>query len=232
MIIKTILQTKIVTTALLTNCLILAAPATALPNKNDAYARADIGYSMLTEKPSSSYRKKPKAAMVGTIGLGKTFNNRVRADMTANFRGVYKYRYSRTNISVKQDIESTALMLSAYYNFYNFKRVSPYLMGGFGVTFNQTKDYKFNQNGNTTNCSGETTRNFAWQLGLGALFKVQENVHADLMYKYIDLGKTETSENCRAGTFTCANGAGTRSMKFKDGKLRAHELSIGIIIKL
>ena len=190
------------------------------------YLRADVGYSYIPYKLSSRYAAKPKGALLGTVGVGYIICPKFRADITATYRGKYKYSSSDT----RQDIYSTAFMLNGYWHLKeiykthskNFQSISPYITAGVGYGINNAGDIKEPD----MLLIGAKKENFVWQVGVGSWFKINEYIAADLMYKYVDLG------DVRASDFGILPPNVIQEDDPYKGKLRGHELSIGINFKI
>ena len=115
-------------------------------------------------------------------------------------------------------------MINLYYDITNLNGFTPYVTLGAGVARNQTsgtQDVTFSGTGQlveTHEIPKGTKNNFAYKLGLGARYAVNQNIDFDLRYQFVDLGKLKTS----------TNDAFTNAYK---GKLRAHELLLGVAYK-
>jgi opacity protein-like surface antigen len=203
---------------------IIAANATADTRqscRHTPYARADVGYSSMPERLNKEfYSSRTSGAFVGAMGLGYAINSKFRTDVSLSYRG--EYRYSSTEQAgrrISQKVSSASLMLSGYWSpMANvFQYVSPYLMGGAGLAVNKAGTY-----GNSQDyVLGTKTGQFAWQIGAGLLHKANDRVSVDLMYKYVDLGMIRTRDIMHRGATLKASDGIT-------GKLKAHEITIGI----
>jgi len=190
------------------------------------YLRVDAGYSYVPKKINSNYGKKPKGAFLGAVGAGYILNSKFKTDFTINYRGDYKYSYTTkpSNYSETQKFSSVAFMCNGYFapSIKTFKRATPYLMAGAGLAINKANN--LNTRSGTAHILGSQKRNFAWQLGVGTLIKLKNNLSADLMYKYVDLGKVTTKK-------VGVEGEALTFVGPAKGTLKAHEVSLGLNFK-
>ena len=192
-----------------------------LPQKRcRGYIRADIGYSWpATRINSQDYGNKLKGALVGTVGIGHIINSKFRSDVTASYRGKYKYYYADNKLGVvKQKFSSTTFMVNGYISPKIFKYAVPYVVGGIGLSVNKA--------GNFSSTSGRgivggCSESLAWQIGLGSLITISRNVNADVMYKYANLGREKTTAIAQVGSSFIP-------LSPLKGRLTVHELSIGV----
>jgi opacity protein-like surface antigen len=166
------------------------------------------------------YDSRTSGAFVGAVGLGYAINSKVRTDVSLSYRGAYRYSSTEQfGLRVSQKISSTALMLSGYWSPMGnpLRSVSPYFMGGAGLAVNKAGTY-----GNSQDyVLGDKTGQFAWQIGAGLIHKASDRISVDLMYKYVDLGRIRTRDIMH-------NGATLKASDGVTGRLKAHEITIGI----
>lgn len=218
----------------------IADVAYNMPSKSmkKNYARIDGGYSYIGKKFSSDYATKPDGAFVGSVGVGYMVNSKFRTDVTAIYRGQYKTSQNASSegnsYNSKQDISSVALMLSGYLmpkgfmdNYpRTFERLEPYLMVGVGGAVNKAGDIvATSSTASTKRTLGNQKRNFAWQVGVGALFEVTKCLAIDAMYKYVDIGNVKTHDLIKVETINHGNASAIKA------QLRFHEFSLGMNFK-
>lgn len=198
------------------------------------YIRADVIVSIPSEKIAGFHLKKPDHDIGGGFGLGRIFTDRIRADVTASFSR-YLYRAGPGSQDGKEHNKLTSLvfMANGYYHLTKGKSITvhvtditPYVMGGIGFAINKVDDWTDEVPFNFRHL-GASSQNFAWQVGIGALFKIKNNINADLMYRYADLGKTKT-KNLQS----INNGLTWTRTSDQSQCARMHEISIGIFFKL
>lgn len=75
--------------------------------------------------------------------------------------------------------ERTTFLVNGYYDFKNSTAFTPYVSGGLG-------GYHLRINARQGRQSGENDLAFAWQLGAGVNYKLDDRVSFDLKYRYLD----------------------------------------------
>lgn len=203
-------------------------------DKMKDYIRADAVLAIPTQKVAGFHSEKPSHDIGASIGLGRIFTDRIRGDITATFN---QYLYSTGPGSQKgqehNHLTSLSFMTNGYFHLTKDKKltvhvtkISPYLMAGIGMTFNKLDDWSDEVPGSHRHL-GDTSQNFAWQVGIGVLFNIGNNIDADLMYKYVDLGRTKT-KNRQSDNM----GTDWETTNVQSKYLRVHEISIGIFFTL
>ena len=187
------------------------------------FVQGNVGMSFLRGKFGRSYgaAAKPSATFGGAIGY--SFNESVSADVAVTRR--HKFRYDSTP-GARQNISSTSVMLTGYYIFPTHT-ISPYLAAGLGVAFNKAGDVKHTEYP-LLSINGKRSKSFSWQLGTGIKLKVSENVMLDLGYKFVNSGSFRTMTN---GTDSNGEPHAVADGKNLVGKLKAHEITLGVIYK-
>lgn len=200
-----------------TSAILLALSASAADSPY--YGRLDTGYSWSSDADGSG--------IVG-IGLGYQLNDHIRGDVTLAYRGWYDASKSGFfpgfgTLSGSSDVDSTDGMVNAYYDIGHFDRFTPYVGGGVGVAYNHAGAANLALNGiNGGQIGSGNNTDFAWQLSAGTAVSLMQGLSLDIGYRYIDLGKAQTSD-----TFTAINGA-TASGARESVNLRGSELQAGL----
>jgi opacity protein-like surface antigen len=80
----------------------------------------------------------------------------------------------------------------------------PYLVGSLGASRNQLDTVNFSTPGGPTfaTINGRTTTELAWGVGAGIGIPLGRFVTFDLMYKYLDLGRAQSSDQLTVGGTT------------------------------
>lgn len=111
---------------------------------------------------------------------------RGNSETSWNDRGIY------TN-EVKALWNNTTLFANVFWDFHNDSPFTPYIQGGLGLAFNYT-GYEFTMhNGETYSCDDRFT-NFAWNVGAGFSYDVNEVLSLDASYRFVGLGYNELSK--------------------------------------
>lgn len=188
---------------------------------NTRYLTANVGYSIIFNKVLNSHRSTNSygSALID-FGYGLKLNKKFQTDLKLSYRNSYKYSSrSSDGILEHQKISSLAFMLSGYFFPKSFTKIDPYLMAGFGIAINKASNFTMEGEGMFL---GAEKKSFAWQIGCGMLYKLATNTQINAMYKYVELGTTQTKGFYRkTGDAFFAH----RALK---GRLKTHEISVGM----
>jgi opacity protein-like surface antigen len=195
------------------------------------YVRLDLGYAVplkLKDATRDFYSKagKTSGATSVSIGAGMSLTPSFRTDAVINYKGCFNYKNTGTSgetvYQENQQISALSMMVNAYYDIQLSKRVTPYVMAGFGYARIKASDYKYIL-ARVTAYPGKTSNNIAWTVGLGATVKLVANIDLDISYKFIDLGKIRTSSKEEVGS----PGLARPQIKQFTSKLRSNEFMAG-----
>lgn len=175
------------------------------------------------------------AGITGQIGVGYQFNDWLRADVTAQYRG--KTEFSALDFYANPSNPSFGdgtndysakksewlFLANAYADLGTYGGITPYVGAGIGASRNTISDFRdINIIQGAGGYAGSHSEwNLAWALHAGVGIQATERMTIDLGYSYVDLGDGET------GTFYNDNGE-TRgeSVKFKD--ITSHDFKVGV----
>lgn len=202
------------------------------------YILGNIGQSIPAQKFGQSekgehgnhwnvYDAYAKSSFAAGIGVGYSFRDKCRAEIVVNHR--FRYWYDHSNVN--QKISATSVILSAHHDFLTSDYgLAAYLTAGIGASVikagNFLAEYVV---GNTiqvddvVSLKAARKTNFAWQVGLGLRFRATERTVLDVGYKFTGLGKFTSSAN----RISSPNGIAAPTPV--TGRLKAHELSLGLI---
>jgi opacity protein-like surface antigen len=137
-------------------------------------------------------------------GIGYQWNNWLRIDVTAEYRGKAGFhaldRYFdpfavgfRTNEYTASKSEWVGLV-NAYLDLGTWWCITPFIGVGAGVAYNKIEHFRDTNviAGGGGWAESGTKANFAWALHAGASYKVTPTFAVDLSYRYLNLGKADT----------------------------------------
>ncbi len=207
-------------------------------NKN-FYVQFNSGYAHGIS-PNKDF---PKGDMGDTsvFGLeaGYKVDEHFRTSVSFDYMPSFSNKETSTDGDIIKDgnikVKSYVSMLNLYYDIIEYNKFTPYLTLGAGIARNRTGLYTENFSSNKTNLvetvvyENATKTNFAYKLGIGSKYEINNSFDLDLRYQFTDLGKFKT------GTIEKAyeNGAYVDSANStaKSGKLRAHQILVGLAYK-
>lgn len=153
----------------------------------------------------------------GGVAFGYDFSNefnlpiRAELDFTARAKANSTYNLERDNNEygsytndAKNQIKLNTLMVNAYYDFKNESSFTPYLSAGLGYAHVNQKTTLSDSyidasnpayNDSESNSRSHTSSNFAWSLGAGVKYAMNDDFDIDFSYRYLDAGKASISYN-------------------------------------
>lgn len=228
---------------------VLLLNSTALVSFADDFAEQDKSYygqfnagGSYAEDPDKDF---PSGSFDGSgvygLAVGAEIANNYRIELGVDYRSNISADYNTYSIddgvlyteNSKFKVKSLSVMARAFYDLHVFESgVVPYGFIGLGVADNKTNNYKISLSDSYTKTTTGTSvyskgseTNFAWSIGVGAKYSLNDDFDINLQYQYVDLGKFKTgsSSSVNSGSYES-----TRSLK---GKLRSQEVSVGIAYK-
>ena len=140
------------------------------------------------------------------IGAGYHMNDYMRMDMTVGYRPWGKVNFKGSDSS-EADMWSVPVMANAYMSYPIARAVEVYGMGGLGMSYNKTDGI--------TNAKGKSRVNFAWTVGAGVSYALNQCWTLDLGYRFTDLGAA------RVNAQTGYDGKTKQDVRSNDIKLSA-----------
>jgi opacity protein-like surface antigen len=199
------------------------------------YLRGDIGFSNQSVgslfnvnysgfTSVSNVDKGFDAAPFFGLGIGYTFNNWLRADVTGEYRGAANFhgldvgaipsgaclvaapcfaadRYTGSK-------SEWTFMFNGYVDLGTWWNITPFVGAGVGVSRNTISNFgDFSTCLDSSSCAGSggsdayagsaSKWNFAWALHAGLAYQLYRNVTVELAYRYIDLGNAQSGDLVR-----------------------------------
>lgn len=93
---------------------------------------------------------------------------------------------------VKGTWNNSTLFANAFWDFHNDSPLTPFIGGGIGMAFNYTGYEITRKNGETYSMDDRFT-NFAWNVGAGFSYDLNDFVAVDASYRFVGLGYNEVS---------------------------------------
>ena len=186
--------------------------------------------------------RKDDDAWGGAIAVGYDFermlNVPMRGEIEYAFFGNVDSKVSRDfdgrnvsgGASLKNKMDIQTLFFNAYFDFKNESPFTPYVGGGLGIAFVDSKssghaDYAIGdmryQGSSSTNYKLNT--NFAWNVGAGLAWEMTEMLALDLGYRFAGLGKVKSRESSYEGL-----GGEKVTYKSKVDDLWMHQVMLGL----
>lgn len=155
-------------------------------------ARLGISLPRFKETPSTIQDKdKNKNAPTAGFGLGYNFYNEfalpLRAEFDYTFRKAVDTKDRKSSVFTENRGRLQTAMLNAYYDIYTDSDFTPYIGAGLGYA-NIKLEHKLNQDSYSN-----SDNKFAWTLGTGVGYKVNNHIDLQLGYQYLQTGAVKYS---------------------------------------
>lgn len=163
-----------------------ASPVRADQSDDGFYTRTDIGGIYSTRSPL-------KKGIDVQMGFGQRWAGFFRGEMTFEYtRAVMKgpAAYNGTVDRVRTHLPSWAAMVSAYVDFFDYEKFSPYIGAGIGVSRNDTPDAV----ADGRQVFGDSRFRPAWKIVGGVGIGLPKNLILDIGYAYMDQGTFSTKD--------------------------------------
>ncbi len=159
-------------------------------------------------------------------GLSAGYNIGYLNDIPIRVEAEYVYRgqasfgvgpksFGANTAGQKFEVTAHSLLGNVFFDIPTATALTPYFGGGLGLAYLNT-DYSTHANGNSVSNSGSDV-NFAWNVGGGVAWSLNDSLALDIGYRYVDLGAADS------GKVNINNFSGNSSVDYT-----AHELSLGL----
>lgn len=131
----------------------------------------------------------------------------VRLEVEGAMRGNSKrkwYDNGRNVKEVKGLWNNTTLFANVYWDLHNESQFTPFISAGAGLAFNYT-GYDFKTLSGENVSADDRFVNFAWNVGAGLSYMVNEALSVDAAYRFVDLGYNEVSATRNGQKFEVGN---------------------------
>lgn len=158
------------------------------------------------------YSGDARISALASAGIGVRLSPIFRIDVTASYMPWFRFsgqdNFGGATVA-NAKIKPRVGLVNGYVDFGGLaglppSSAQPYLVGSVGASRNQLDTISFSTPGGPTflTINGRTTTEFAWGVGAGIGIPLGRFVTFDLMYKYLDLGRVESSNLLTAGGTT------------------------------
>ena len=180
-----------------------------------AYIAPKFIYSYQMLDPNLSFTNDESDSVFGgALAFGWNFNTAgdmpVRLEIEAAMRGQSSVTNDSFGVHSNMDTKVYSAFVNAFYDIYTDSALTPYIGGGLGMAY---LDYNlYARNNTTTYRANNCNYNFAWNVGGGLAYQLNDTLAFDVNYRYASFGT--------------ADGEGL------DVDVAAHEVLLGLRINL
>jgi opacity protein-like surface antigen len=125
------------------------------------------------------------------VAAGYAFanNTRIEGEIAYQKNDLDKASLFGVNVDLTGDTSSLALLLNGYYDFKNASAFTPFISGGIGMAKVEINDMNIPGSGLPNTNEDDTV--FAYQVGVGVSYAVNEKVSLDVKYRYFGTADPE-----------------------------------------
>ena len=198
------------------------------------------GMKTLGDEGSEKIGNKSDSAWGGALAVGYDFykQNRlpVRAELEyaifsnvsgqKSWYGLVDDDDDTYNARLKQRLQVQTLFVNTYYDFHNDTPFTPWLGAGLGMAVINSKgngkvwEQSSGDPDVTLSYGSKLNTNFAWNVGAGVAYAVNEAVSVDLGYRFAGLGKAETKWR--------VDDEGDRDSRLRTKNVYMHQVMLGL----
>ena len=153
-----------------------SAGTSSMHMKDNMYGLAELGFGFGQDE----YKEQ---GIMG-LGLGAKINDYFRTDVIVSYRGWGKTHFK--NSSKDADTWAIPVLANIYGTMPIHEKMGVYAMAGLGYAYNKTKGIP--------EAGGKGSHRFAWNVGAGVEYKMNDCWTFDLGYRYTDLGKARLKD--------------------------------------
>lgn len=146
---------------------------------------------------------------IPTIAVGYKYQNNWRTEVEYSFEKESEYTSGSTAFPSSfnhHEVKAQSLFLNAYRDYEVYKNISLFGSVGLGIAKVKSSGWQGNEG---RQYLSNTDTNLAYSIGAGASYTPVQYLSLDLGYRYVDLGKVESSMN----SFSNARGLQDEQMK-------------------
>ena len=147
----------------------------------------------------------------GALALGYDFWPQqmlpLRAELEFAMRGNNEKTWSDGGAAVRQvkgTWNSSTLFANLFWDFHNDSIMTPYVGAGLGMAFNYA-GYDFTDNAGNKFSGDERFTNFAWNVGTGVAFNINDHFAIDAGYRFVSLGYNDVKVSSGGNNYNIGN---------------------------
>ena len=172
-----------------TGCILLLLLSSPAYSAEKNYGRFSLGVAVPYESdlkapslPGAAVRTKYKTGINVRGAIGHSFEKtRAEFELAYQLNDFDNANILGTNVGLNGDVSVLSFLINGYYDFKNRSSFTPYVSAGIGYSRIQVTDLNIPPAG--ISCATDEDYIFAYQMGLGVAYTIDENVSIDLGYR-------------------------------------------------
>ena len=172
-------------------CAMILSISSIASSAEGPYVSGNLGLAILSDSdvtdstvPGITLDIESDSGLALGVAVGYAFGNntRIEGEIAYQKNDVDKASLLGVDVDLTGDTSSLALLLNGYYDFANESAFTPFISAGLGVAEVEIND--FNVPGSGLPSSNDDDTVFAYQVGAGVGYAVNEKVTIDVKYRY------------------------------------------------
>lgn len=198
--------------------LVFAANANAFYYKQYVSAKANYSFTSHDMEYQTFHEKPNRTGEIGfsddvwggSLAYGiKTCA--IRTELEFNLKETAKKQFKSDKSTASLAVKDRSVMLNAYYDINTGTKFTPYVGAGLGIAMLKASERGIYSDNKSANAS-DSRNTFAWQIGAGVSYALNDNFNVDLGYRFLDEGHVAYKD--------------VNSLNKYEAK--AHEVSLGV----
>lgn len=179
------------TYSIITGCIMLLSISSIAYSAEGSYVSGNLGLAILSDSnvtdstvPGISIEIESDSGLALGVAVGYAFGNntRIEGEIAYQKNDLDKASLFGVDVDLTGDISSLALLLNGYYDFANESAFTPFISAGLGFAKVEVNDMNVLGSGAPSKNYDDTV--FAYQVGAGVGYAVNEKVTLDVKYRY------------------------------------------------
>jgi opacity protein-like surface antigen len=176
---------------MITGCAMLLSISSITYSSEGPYVSGNLGVSMpsnssLTDSTAPDIKIEIESdlglALGAAVGYGFANNTRIEGEIAYTKNDADKASQNGVDVDLTGDTSSLAFLLNGYYDFTNKSQITTSITAGLGVAKVELNDFNVSGSGLPSANYDDTV--FAYQVGIGVGYAVNQNVIVDVKYRY------------------------------------------------
>ncbi len=172
-------------------CAMLLSISTIAYSAEGPYVNANLGLAIPSDSdmtdstlPGITIDIEADTGLALGVAAGYDFGNNIRLEGEIAYQknDLDKARLWGVDIDLTGDTSSTAFLLNGYFDFANDSAFTPFISAGLGLAIVEVNDFNVPGSGVPSYNDDDTV--FAYQVGVGVGYAVNEKVSVDVKYRY------------------------------------------------
>jgi len=183
---------------MMTGCAALLSISSIANSAGGPYVSGSLGFSILSDVdmtdptlPGITLDVESDTGFVFGVAAGYDLGNNIRVEGEIAYQqnDLDKASLLGLVVDLSGDSSSLALLLNGYYDFANESAFTPFISAGLGVARVEINDFNVAGSGVPSESDDDTV--FAYQIGAGVSYAINDQIDLDVKYRYFGTSDPE-----------------------------------------